>query len=447
MNIFKKIFIPVLSLAFPLILIQLCQASLGLIDTIVAGRYNYQDLAGVGLGTNIWSPVFILFTGILYVIVPKFSELQHSENIKEKIILLQQGKNIAFILAIIGFLIIQFLAFISPFFIKDAFVANITKNYLHLVAFAIPGLIYMVLYRFVSEGHSQLKPVIITVIVLLFTNTILCFYFVNGYGFFPEMGGAGTGLATAISAYVAFFIMRYLVENSLTDFKNKKYPKVSIKESMVLLKQGLPIGVAFILQILALAILAFFAANLGTKIIAAHQIVINIAMMIIMIPIAISSATTIRISYFSALINHQREEILTSISAIFFTFIYSLITAILLLIFASEIIEIFSRDKVIVNVASGLIIYVAIFQVFDALQMVAAGILRGFQKFIPPLLAILICYWFIILPLSYFMGVRGWLQPFPNINIIWIVLSAGMIIAAIFLVFESYRVLSLRRNK
>ena len=91
MNILKDISLPVLKLALPLILIQICQASLGVINTMVAGRYYYIDLAGIGLGSNIWTPVFILFTGILYVLVPKISAMQQGAK-HEITVLIQQGK-------------------------------------------------------------------------------------------------------------------------------------------------------------------------------------------------------------------------------------------------------------------------------------------------------------------------------------------------------------------
>lgn len=193
---------------------------------------------------------------------------------------------------------IQLLALLCPWLIENPQVASIAKQYLHFVAFGVPGLVYMTLFRFISEGHSLLKPIILTYLILLFCDALLCVVLVKGIGFISEIGGAGTGLATAISAYIACFCMYQLVAKAVPELKTNK-AKVNIQQSLQLLKQGLPIGITLVLQILALATLAFFfASQLGAKAIAAHQIVINIAMLIIMIPIAISSATTIRVAYF-----------------------------------------------------------------------------------------------------------------------------------------------------
>jgi MATE family multidrug resistance protein len=83
--------------------------------------------------------------------------------------------------------------------------------------------------------------------------------------------------------------------------------------------------------------------------------------------------------------------------------------------------------------------YVSIFLVFDAMQTVASGVLRGLQQFMQPLVVILFCYWIIIIPLSYVMGVKGWLQLSANVDVIWKVLAAGICLAALFMIIQSYR--------
>lgn len=439
MKMLNDICLPVLKLALPLMLIQICQASLGVMNTMVAGRYHYIDLAGIGLGSNIWTPVFILFTGILYVLVPKISAMQQGTS-QEIGVLIQQGKKVACLLSILGFLLIHLLAFLSPSIIENPQVALITQQYLHFVAFAVPGLVYMTLFRFISEGHCALKPIMLTYAILLLCDVLLCIVLVNGIGFIPEMGGIGTGLATAISAYIACFCMYKFVAKAVPELKMNA-TSMSFSESLALLKQGLPIGITLVLQILALATLAFFASQLGAQTIAAHQIAINIAMLLIMIPIAISSATTIRISYFSA-IDQQQGKMATGLAVAGITLIYVALTSGLLFGFSAQITTLFSQDAEVLDIANALMVFVAIFLIFDALQTVASGVLRGLQQFMQPLFVILFCYWFIIIPMSYFMGVKGWLVTEANVNVIWMVLTAGICLAAILLTLQSYRYLT-----
>ncbi len=279
-----------------------------------------------------------------------------------------------------------------------------------------------------------------TYFILLICDASLCVALVNGIGFVPEMGGVGAGLATAISAYIACFCMYQFVSKAVPELKTTE-AKVSFKESLKLLQQGLPIGITLVLQILALATLAFFASQLGAKTIAAHQIVINIAMLIIMIPIAISSATTIRVAHFSAT-NNQQGKMSTSLFVAVITLIYGAVIACFLVGFAQQIASLFTQDTEVLQIAMGLMLFVAIFLIFDAVQTVASGVLRGLHQFMQPLFVILFCYWFIIIPMSYFMGVKGWLQARANVDVIWMVLIWGISLAAVLLTIQSYRYLA-----
>ncbi len=163
-------------------------------------------------------------------------------------------------------------------------------------------------------------------------------------------------------------------------------------------------------------------------------------MLIIMIPIAISSATTIRVAYFSATHDHQ-SKLATSAAVAVITLIYGVVIAGLLVAFAEPLTGLFSNDAEVLNIAAGLMSFIAVFLIFDAIQTVASGVLRGLQQFMQPLFVILFCYWLVIIPLSYLMGVRGWLQERANVDVIWLVLTCGISLAAILLVIQSYRYL------
>jgi MATE family multidrug resistance protein len=441
MSIFSGIYRPLLALALPLILIQVCQASLGLIDTMVAGQYNYKDLAGVGLGSAMWSPVFILMTGIMYVLVPKMSDFAASGRQDEMYRLFLKGKKIAFWLAVAGFVIVQLLAISTFWFIDDPAVAGITRHYLHFVAFALPGLTYILLFRFVSEGNSQLRPMIKVAFILLVCNTLLNLIFVFGiHGFqvsFQGLGGAGCGLATAISAYIALFVLQRLVKAAVPEIRRMAVEPIVAKQAKQLFAEGLPIGVAFVVEALALTILAFFAASLGAKEVAAHQIAINIAMVIFMIPLALSSATTIRIAHCSNATDSSSGN-QTAKAAILMAIAYGLGMSACIMTLGQPILHAFSHDERVLQLTAGLLIYVAAFQLFDAIQIVAAGILRGLQVFVSPMLVILATYWVLVIPMCYFITGHGWWIFSGEIDSIWLLLSGGIALAAFVLGIRSF---------
>ncbi len=431
-----SIYKALIKLALPLMFIQVCQASLGLIDTVIAGQYDYRDLAAVGLASNIWTPIAILITGIMYALVPKFSAAMGKQDFANVAMLLRIGKRNAIVLSVFGFLLVQLFAFLMPYLISEPDVALISQHYLHAIAFAMPGFSYMLLYRFFNEGRGSMAPIAITGLLLLVLNSLLNLVLVNGYLGLPKLGGLGCGIATTITTYCALAVLMFLSQNSLkklNDGENKCSP---IKPKHLLL-EGLPIGLALTLEVLALTALAFFASLLGTKVIAAHQVAINLAMVIFMIPVAISSAATIQVSHYQGLSQPSSAK-QTGLTALTIAVIYGSIMSLAILAFGHNLAPLFSDDPEVVTLISSLIIFIAMFQLVDAIQMVAAGILRGLEEFIKPLVTVLFVYWIVIIPISYVIGVKGWLVEQPNIKHIWIMLTLGLTFAAMLLGAQSY---------
>jgi multidrug resistance protein, MATE family len=447
MKLFANAYAAILKLALPLIFIQLCQATLGLVDTLIAGRYSSVDLAAVGLGSNLWTPLFILFTGVLYVLVPKFARAFALGNEQQVVNLFGRGHQLGVWLSALGFLMVNLFAFMCPLLIADAQVAQISKNYLHFISFGFPGLVYLLLYRFVCEGSSKLFPVMVTSVLLLLFNGLFNLVFVYGWGPVAPMGGAGCGLATTLAIYITLVYTRWLTRRTLVQIKNAPdfqddSPEVPATPVRLLL-EGLPIGIALVVEVLAIVTLAFFAASLGVEVIAAHQIAINIAMVCFMVPVALSNATTIIIAHFRAQ-NDARNKKYTGWAAMSLALLYGVGIGCLLLMLGKPIVNAFSTDQQVVIITAGLIVYVALFQLFDAIQIVASGILRGVEQFAPPMLVMVLVYWVLVVPISYILGIKGWgvdVGPgaLAGIDLIWLILAAGLGGAALILTHLSRR--------
>ncbi len=439
-----SIYQPLIKIAIPIIFIQVCQASLGLFDTLIAGRYHFQHLAGVGLGSNLWTPVITLATGVLYALVPKISSSASQRDYFQMKALYQHGKNNAIKLMIFGFITIHLLALSCHWFIEDPEVAKVTRGYLHFVAFAMPGLLYMVLTRFFCEGNSQFTPVVLTTVVITLLNLGLNMVLVNGLIGFPELGGAGCGLATAISVTVGAVMIHFLARRQLRFAFPEHAFAVDQQQTKAMFKEGLPIGIAIVVEILALCLLAFFASSLGTKVIAAHQVAINIAIVIFMIPLALGSAATIRIAHFRAQQNWQ-DLAKTRNASLLFSLIYGALMAFAILYLLEPFAALFSHDQQVVVLITALFGYIAAFQFVDAVLIVASSILRGVEEFVKPLAAIFFCYWLFVLPMSYVVGVKGWWFGESGITTIWSILIVGLAAAAGVLTVQAHR--STRQTK
>ena len=436
--------IPILKLAIPLIVIQLCQASLGLMDSLIAGRYHFQDLAAIGLGSNLWTPVGILITGILYVLVPRISALvagTADKRADELVDLRVEGEKLAWLAGLTALLVVQLLGLLPPLLIEDTRVAGITTRYLQFAALSMPGFALFVMYRFLCEGHSQLIPVLLTALILAVFNPLLNVVLVNGLYGLPEMGGAGCGIATAVSTWIAAAIMRTACKRQLPQlFAPVRRVRAEENAWKKLLGHGLPIGVSLVLEVLALTALAILAAQLGTRVIAAHQIAINIAIMIFMIPVAMSSAATIRVAFYRG-----KEDVTglhkTAGAVMLIAAGYGAVMTVAILVVGDRFLNLFSHDQQVIAIVSGLLLFIAAFQLLDAIQITAAGVLRGMEEYVKPLIVVLAIYWGLVIPLGYIIGVKGWLLDYSGINTIWFMLSVGLSIAAFVLSYQSMQTL------
>lgn len=110
---------------------------------------------------------------------------------------------------------------------------------------------------------------------------------------------------------------------------------------------------------------------------------------------------------------------------------YGLLAAMMIMTLGQSILHAFSEDLGTLVLASGLLIYIALFQLFDAIQIVAAGILRGMQQFVSPLLVILLIYWLLVVPSSYFAVEHSGWGGLAGIDSLWLLLSGGIALAAV----------------
>lgn len=427
-----------IALAIPLIVIQLCQASLGLIDTLLAGRYHYQDLAAVGLGSAIWTSIYIFLVGILYVLVPKFASLAGEHGLAKRQQLYQIAQKLVIQLSVLGVIVVNIAAYFVEYLIADKEVRHITQLYMQYVSLSFPALVSLSMLRFVCEGHKRLRVLMLVFAALLALNFVFSYWMVYGGFGVPSMGGVGCGIGTVISAYLGLFLLFKLTQKELPEIIGDKgvRQKSAYADAFLLLKEGLPIGTALVLQIFALALIAFTAASLGTKYVAAHQIMINIAMCIVMTPLALANASTIQIS--GHLAQKDSPGIKTIITGSMLTVsLYGLVVLIAMVLANQKIVSLFTLDDEVRQIANSVLIYFIGFLILDSSQMMLAGILRGFQDFIRPLMATLVAYWIFTLPILLVLH-QGWLYKLNTLATIWLIMMLGLLVSLLFLLKSTF---------
>ncbi|EAT14414.1 MATE family efflux transporter [Desulfuromonas acetoxidans] len=429
-------------LSVPLILAQLAQSSMGFVDTMMAGRVSPNDLAAVAIGSSIWFPVLLFLLGILSALTPMVSQAHGGGRHHEIDRLIPQGIYLGVFLGIGAALILRHIEPVLGWFQIDATLTPLVTRYLAGVSWGFPGIGICFALRYCSEGLSLTRPGMIVSFFGLGINIVADYLLVFGVLGFPALGGAGCGPATALTMWsmglgMVFIFWRHgeLRRYHVMPWKKPFQPDVQKH----LLTLGLPIGSGLFIECSVFAIIAILLARFGAQSVAAHQIALNFASMLFMIPLSIATAISVRIGFTVGRQRpaHTRRAARVGIIA---TLCLALISATVIALFPDSCVAIYTNDGQLRDAAAALLVYAAIFQLPDATQVSCAGALRGFKDTRMPMLLQIFAYWGIALPIGSYLGLTlNW-----GARGFWIGLICGLSSAAVLLLWR-LRVM-LRRN-
>jgi MATE family multidrug resistance protein len=206
-----------------------------------------------------------------------------------------------------------------------------------------------------------------------------------------------------------------------------------------LLGLGLPISVSVVSEAGLFSAVAVLMGTLGASVVAAHQIAINFAATMFMVPLALHSALTIRVGH---ALGRGQPGLARRIGIIGVLMCGGLmaISAIMLLFFRADVAAFYTSDSEVLTLAVSLLTMAMIFQISDGLQVGAAGALRGFKDTRIPMLINFACYWLAAFPLAWYLGVVKKLGP----QAVWVGLILGLSLTALCLNFR-FLVISRRR--
>ncbi len=422
-------------LAAPILAAQLSQQALAFTDTVMAGRVSATDLAGVAVGGSIWGPVFLFLYGVLLAITPMVAQLHGAGKTDETGPLARRGIIVALPLVLIAILLLRSAGLVFTWMEVDPQIATIAADYLKAISWGMPALAMFFLLRNLSEGLGLVRPSMLIGLASIPVNVAANYVFIYGKLGLPAMGGVGCGWASSLSLWFMCGCML------LTIWRIRKYRMTHFFDlakqrgtegATQIIRLGLPIGLALLIEASIFALIALFLAPLGALTVASHQVTLNYSSLIFMIPLSIASAITIRVGH---AIGKQRYDraYLTSKAGLLLNTSIALVTALLTLVFAEDIAEIYTRDPEVIAIAVSLLYLNALYQFSDAFQIGAAAALRGYKDTRVPLLMSAIAYWGVGLPLGYSLALTDFWGDPMGAKGFWISLLIGLSIAAVLL--------------
>lgn len=420
-----------LPLAGPLVANNLALAGMNFSDTVMAGRLGAIDLAAVAVGNNVWIVVFLFGLGVLMSMSPVAAQYFGGGRVSEVGRAMRQGLWLSQLLALLLFLVLRQSGHLLAAIGIDPEILPKTNGYIAAISLGLPAIYAYLCLRFTSEGIGHTRPIMLIAIFGLLINVLFNYLLMFGKLGFPRLGAVGCGYASAISMWLMFtgmllYVKRHHLYEKFELFSKFEWP--SRDGQRELLGLGLPIGLSVLSEAGLFSAVALLMGTLGATIVAAHQIAINYAATMFMIPLALHSATTIRVGQAAG--GSQMELArFAGFVGIGLCGAVMTVSAILMLIFGQQIAAFYTIDPQVRELAVALLFIAAIFQVSDGLQVGAAGALRGFKDTRIPMAINIFSYWVIGFPMAYIFGIGLRLGP----QSVWIALVVGLTLCAILL--------------
>jgi MATE family multidrug resistance protein len=282
---------------------------------------------------------------------------------------------------------------------------------------------------------SLTKPAMVIGFIGLTLNVPLNWIFVYGKFGAPNLGGIGCGIATTIVYWIMFALLLIYVLTA-SRLKHLKlfvqWYKPDYKAITRLFRLGFPIAAAMFFEVTLFAVVSLLIAPLGSLIVASHQVAMNFSSLVFMIPMSIGAAVSIRVGHKLGELDTEGAAISTRVG-IMVGLLSAIATAILTIVFRESITALYTDNQQVIALAMQLLLLAAVYQCTDAIQVIAAGALRGYKDMRAIFNCTFIAYWGIGLPLGYVLGMTNWLTEAMGAFGFWVGFIAGLSSAAFML--------------
>jgi MATE family, multidrug efflux pump len=392
------------SLALPVVAVQVGQMAMGVVDTVMVGHVSARVLAAVALGNLYWFNSVVLSMGTLMALDPVIAQAVGARDDAAIGRGLQRGLVLAVLLSAFTGLL---LSLVHPVLLLARQKAEIIPDTVAYTYYSIPGILpflFFVVLRQTLQALHRVAAMVWTMIGANLLNAGLNWVFVYGHWGSPAMGAQGSAIATLISRWAMLFALLLLSWKTLAPHLIPTRREAwQTKPLWRLLRLGIPIGLQQFLESSAFGAIGFMMGMLGTVELAAHQIAISLAALTFMVPLGVGAAAAVRVG--RAIGAHDaRRARLAARAAYACGGGFMSITALIFLAAPRLLAGAYTRESAVIAIAGSLIPIAGVFQVFDGAQAVGAGVLRGIGDTKAPLAAMLAGYWLLGLPVSIVLG-------------------------------------------
>lgn len=401
-------------LAWPVLVAQLATIGMMAIDTVVVGYAGTDDLAALAVGASIYVSLALALSGVIQAVLPGLAHRLGRNDLPGAAQLVRQAFWLVLLLAIIGDLLLLFPGWLVDLAELPAPVARLTTEYLHVLALSLPASLGYRAFHAISGGMGRTRPLMWLSLAQTSGHALLAPILVDSVAVGGLSIGFGLGVLGAAYSQAALAWAVCLVGLLMLGFGApyrsllgaRRLERPLWAEQRYLLKLGVPMGISYLVEISAFTLMAIFIARLGPEVLAGHRIAANISAMVYMLPLAIGTATAALVGHADGG-GHGEQAVGFSRSAFRLASAGAIILGGMLWWGRDLIVSVGSPDPQVRDVAAALLIYVAAYQLFDAIQTVAGFALRGYHVTLVPLVVHLAAFWLVGLGGGYWLAFVG----------------------------------------
>lgn len=394
------------ALAFPVVVVQVGMMAMGVVDTIMVGHFSERDLAAVALGNLYFFTATVFPMGILLALDPLISQAVGAGDSLGVTRGLQRAGFLAVVLALPATIVLVPGQALLTLLAQPPEVVPVAAGYARA---AIPGVfpfLAFVVLRQTLQAMGKLAPIVLTIVLANLANLLFNWVLIFGNVGLPPLGAVGSGWASSLSRWLMLLGLLALAWPLLrTHLRRLRGDVLQAGPLLRMVRLGAPIGVQFALEFGAFGAIGILMGWLGTLAMAGHQVALNLASLTFMVPLGISQATAILVGQEVGRGDPPGARRAAG-TGLLLGASFMCVTALVFLAFPELLARFYTTQEEVVALAAVLIPLAGVFQIFDGLQVVAAGVLRGVGDTRSPMVINLLAFWCVGMPVSVWFGFR-----------------------------------------
>jgi MATE family multidrug resistance protein len=414
---------------------QVAVVAFGVIDTLVAGRHSESALAALSVGSAVFITVFVMLMGLQQALLPVLSELHGANRPDEVGRQFRQSLYLWAFNSVAGMVALMWPTPLLGWTDVPEALQPAVRDYLQVLAWSLPPALLFRLFSTLNQSLGRPKSVTWIQVMALGLKLPLSFVLALGVGEWSGWGLVGCAYATLTVNVTMILMAAHLLRERSFYQPYRLWHRLERPDRHVLwqlARLGIPNALSVTVEVTSFTLMALFIARLGTIASASHQIMTSLAALAYMVPLSFAIATSARVSYW---LGAQQPQAAVRATRDGFVLVggCALVLAGLLLVLHTPIAALYTRQPAVALMAAGMMLWLALYVVVDAIQVMCFFLLRCYRVTLAPLVIYCVLLWGFGLSGGYWLSYRGvgpwsaWQHPVA----FWATSSLALVLASI----------------